>query len=75
SDAYDLPDRTLPGGALALIAVTQVAEHLIAEILNDQDIEVGDELFEKALAYLGISEGDLDDLQNRIATTLEGEAG
>lgn len=74
-EAYDLPDQTLPGGALGLIAVTQVAEHLIAEIHDDQDIEVGDELFEKALAYLGISENDLDDLQHRITTTLEGEAG
>lgn len=24
-DAYDLPDRTLPGGTLSLIAVTQLA--------------------------------------------------
>lgn len=70
-DAYDLPDRTLPGGALGLIAVTQVAEHLIGEVLNGQDIEVGDELFVKALAYLGISDSDLDDLQCRVAEALE----
>ncbi len=61
----------MPGGALGLIAVTQVAEHLIGEVLNGQDIEVGDELFVKALAYLGISDSDLDDLQCRVAEALE----
>lgn len=73
-DAYDLPDRTLPGGALAFIAVTQVAEHLMAEVLNDHDIEVGGTLFEKALDYLGISESDLDDLRQRVTATIEGDA-
>lgn len=74
-DAYDLPDRTLPGGALALIAVTQIAEHLMADILNDQDLEVGAPLFEKALDHLGVSEGDLDDLRQRVSAALEGDAG
>jgi HD-like signal output (HDOD) protein len=32
-DAYDLPDRTLPGGALSLIAVTQIAEHLLGDLV------------------------------------------
>jgi len=66
-DAYELPDRTLPGGALSLIAVTQVSEHLLAELLDDCDLLVGDQLFAKALDYLGISESDLDDLRNRVA--------
>ena len=72
-DAYELPDRTLPGGALAFIAVTQVAEYLMTELLNDTDIEVGHELFEKAQDYLGISESDLDDLRQRVAAAIEGE--
>lgn len=66
-DAYDLPDRTLPGGAVSLIAVTQVAEHLLSEILDDCDLEVGAQLFAKALDYLGVSESDLDDLRSRVA--------
>lgn len=70
-DAYDLPDTTLPGGALSLIAVTQVAEHLMNDILQEQDLEVGDHLFEKALAYLGISAHDLEDLQHRVETAIE----
>ena len=74
-DAYELPDRTLPGGALALIAVTQVSERLLAETLQDDDIEVGGELFDKALAYLGISENDLDELRQRVtAVTESGES-
>lgn len=72
-DAYDLPDRTLPGGALSLIAVTQVAEHLLSEIL-DEDIEVGNELFERALDFLGISGDDLDDLRQRVAAAIESAA-
>lgn len=66
-DAYELPDRTLPGGALAFIAVTQVAEYLTNEALSEQDMEVGGALFDKALAYLGISENELDDLRGKVA--------
>lgn len=67
ADAYDVSDKTLPGGALSLIAVTQVAEHLLAELLDDCDLEVGANLFARALDHLGISESDLDDLRNRVA--------
>jgi HD-like signal output (HDOD) protein len=70
-DAYELPDRTLPGGALALIAVTQVSERLLAETQHEDDFEVGAELFDKALAYLGISDNDLDDLRQRVAVAVE----
>lgn len=70
NEAYDLPDRTLPGGALSLIAVTQVAERLLCEQL-DGDIEVGEYLFERALDFLGISGDDLDDLRSRIEAAIE----
>lgn len=70
ADAYDLPDRTLPGGALSFIAVTQVAEFLTAEVIGDNDLEVGQELFDKALAYLGISENELDELRGKVAETV-----
>lgn len=73
-DAYDLPDRTLPGGALSMIAVTQVAEYLIGEILND-DIEVGAYLFERAVDFLGISSDDLDDLRHKVGVAVESAAG
>lgn len=73
-EAYELPDRTLPGGALSLIAVTQVSEHLIAEILGDSDLDVGPQLFAKALDYLGISDGDLDDLRSRVAEAVSENA-
>jgi HD-like signal output (HDOD) protein len=74
-DAYDLPEQTLPGAALALIAVTQVAEHLMAEVLESEDIEVGGPLFEHALSYLGLSENDLDDLRQYVLAAIEGSAG
>ncbi len=69
-DSYEVSDRTLPGGALSLIATTQVAEHLVAEALGETDLDVGPELFEKALDYLGISENELDDLRQRVALAL-----
>ena len=69
-EVYDLPDRTLPGGALSLIAVTQVAEHLPSEHLGD-DIEVGDYLFKRALDFLGISSDDIDELRSRITAAIE----
>lgn len=74
NEAYDLPDRTLPGGALSLIAVTQVAEHLLGEHFGDE-IEVGDYLFERALDFLGISSDDLDELRSRIAAVIENNGG
>jgi HD-like signal output (HDOD) protein len=65
-DAYELPDQSLPGGALSLIAVTHVAEHLLSEIHDDCDLEVGNQLFVKAVAHLGITDNDLDDLRHRV---------
>ena len=70
-DAYDLPDRTLPGGALSFIAVTQVAEHLVAEVLGYTDLEVGQSLYDHAIDYLGISSSELDELRSKVATTIE----
>ncbi len=71
ADAYDLPDRTLPGGALSLIAVTHVAEHLAAEAFGDSDLEVGQKLYERALDYLGIEEGEMDELRSRVMAAIE----
>lgn len=70
-DAYDLPDRTLPGGALSFIAVTQVAEHLVAEVLGYTDLEVGESLYEHAIDYLGISSAELDELRSKVAVAIE----
>lgn len=72
-DTYDLPDKTLPGSALSLIAVTHVAETLIAEILERPDTEVGSVLFGRALDFLGISPDDLDDLRQRVALAIGGD--
>ncbi len=70
-DAYELPDQTLPGSALSLIAVTQIAEHLATESLGEVDLEVGVELFEKALSFIGISHSELDELRQCVVTVIE----
>jgi len=72
-EAYDLPERTLPGSALSLIAVTHVAEQLLSEIL-DEDIEGDNALFERALGFLGLSADDLDELRHRVAEAIESAA-
>jgi hypothetical protein len=60
NEAYDLPDRTLPGGALSLIAVTQVAERLLCEHYWVKRYRGGRPyLFERALDFLGISGDDV----------------
>ena len=71
ADAYDLPDQTLPGSALSLIAVTHVAEHLVARVSDARDSEVGSELFAKALDFMGVSDAELDDLQLRVEAALD----
>lgn len=70
-EAYDLPDRTLPGGALSFIAVTHVAEHLIAEVLGYSDLEVGSALYARALDYLGIAESEMDELRALVTASIE----
>lgn len=66
-DVYELPDSTLPGNALSLIAVTQVAEFLLSEIRQGEERETTPELFAKAIEYLGISVDDVDDLRQLVA--------
>lgn len=65
-DVYELPDSTLPGGAVSLIAVTHVAEHLACEIDGEPDLEVGLPMYERALAHLGIDADEIEDLRETI---------
>ncbi len=70
SDLYNLPDKTIPGGAVSLIAVTQVAEHLSAESHGEKDLYAGNEHFQRAVAHLGISESELADLQESLIAAM-----
>lgn len=74
ADVYELPHNVLSSIGLTLVAVTHVAEHLLAEYHNEQDLEVGDHLFAKALAHLGIHAGDLEELREDLFAKLN-EAG
>ena len=74
SDVYELPNNVLSSIGLTLVAVTHVAEHLLAEFNGERDLEVGEHLFGKALAHLGIHEGDLDELREDLFAKLN-EAG
>jgi HD-like signal output (HDOD) protein len=65
-DLYDLPDATLPGGAVALIAVTHIAEYLSFEIDHEPDLEVGAANLARALAYFGIDDTELDALRELV---------
>ena len=69
-EAYDLPDQTLPGSALSLIAVTHIAQRLISEMLGERDYEVGESLFAKALSFIGLSNNEIDDLRPQVEMTL-----
>lgn len=69
-DLYELPDKTLPTEALDLIAVTQVAEHLASEMFGENDLEVGEMHFSRALAHLGIINSELEDLQETLENAI-----
>jgi HD-like signal output (HDOD) protein len=71
ADVYDLPDKTLPGMAVSLVAVTHVAEHLFCLKLNEPDLEVGDAMFARALAYLGMTEDDVAELAEILDAAVE----
>ncbi len=66
-DVYHLPEKTLPGAAISLIAVTHVAERLLAGSNENADFEVSDEHFSHALDYLGICFDELDDIRELLA--------
>lgn len=63
-DVYKLPDTTLPGGAVSLIAVTQVAEYLT----GDNGFEVSKEMFENACYHLGIGDDELVELEEALSS-------
>ena len=65
-DVYDLPDEVLPGASVSLIAVTQIAEHLTCEVFGETDLEVGEQLFQRALAHFGIDKDEVADYRELI---------
>jgi HD-like signal output (HDOD) protein len=72
ADVYDLPDKTLPGGALSLIAVTHIAEHLANDIDGEVDLEVGTNLYERALAHFGLDGNEITDLRDALLSARAG---
>ena len=72
ADVYELPESTLPAEAVSLIAVTHIAEHLTCELEDLQDTEVGQVLFDKALAYFGLDTSDVEDLREQLAAAKTG---
>jgi HD-like signal output (HDOD) protein len=64
-EVYDPGKPFLEDQALSLIAVTHVAERLLVEVSREADIEVG-ELYPQAVAYLGLSDDDLHDVQDLL---------
>jgi HD-like signal output (HDOD) protein len=65
-DVYAMEARFLPEPARGLIACTHVAEHVLAELNGEQDMEVGD-LYGKALNYLGLHEEDIQDMREDLS--------
>jgi HD-like signal output (HDOD) protein len=68
-ELYILPEKELPSGALALIAVTVIAEYVVAEFAKDAEPVKG-RPFEDAMAFLGTSEVDLDEYRDIVAAAL-----
>ena len=71
ADVYSLPEGSLSAVGLALVAVTHVAEHLVAELLDEMDVEVGP-LFDRACKHLGIVESDLEEFRDELQTAAAG---
>jgi len=68
-ELYILPEKELPSGALALIAVTVIAEYVVAEFAKDAEPVKG-RPFDDAMAFLGTSEVDLDEYRDIVAAAL-----
>ncbi len=65
-DVYHLPETSLPGSAVSLIAVTQLAERLLAHPNENINFEVSDMHYQQALSHLGISEAELDEIRELL---------
>lgn len=68
-ERYILPEDELPSNALALIAVTQIAEFIIAE-LGGAAHGVNQRTFEDARSFLGTADHDLDEFREIVAAAL-----
>lgn len=68
-EVYILPEKELPAGALALIAVTQIAEHVISDFVEDADI-VSERTLENAKIFLGTTDAEIDDFRETIIAAL-----
>ena len=71
-DVYDIPDQSLPGGAVSLIAVTQVAEYLAGPKVGLVGLGGGQEMFVKACHHLGIGEDELQELEEAVSAAASG---
>ncbi|WP_374245489.1 HDOD domain-containing protein [Zoogloea sp.] len=68
-EAYILPEKALPSDALALIAVSVIAEHVLGDYTGDAHA-VADQPFENAKTFLGVSDAEVDELHETIAAAL-----
>lgn len=70
SDVFTAPDESLTPEALGMMAVTLVAERVLAEFVGNAGAEADGPLVDQAMAYLGTSEQDLDDFRERVAAVI-----
>lgn len=69
ADVYEMGADVLAAESLGLIAVTHIAERLMADLGVARDDE-GVAFFDRAVAYLGLDEDDLQDLREDLAEAL-----
>jgi len=68
-DVYTLEARFLPEPARSLIACTHIAEHVLAELNMEQELEVGEQ-YETALAFLGLHNDDIQDMMEDLSEAI-----
>lgn len=74
-DVYSLDEQTLPSQALSLLAVGQVVEYVMADIMHGEDDEVGDALFAQAMQHLGMPLEDRDAVADVVRKSIKDAAG
>ncbi len=75
ADVYSLDEQTLPSSALSLLAVGQVVEYVMADIMHEEEDEVGDDLFEQAMQHLGMPLEDRDAVADVVRKSIQDAAG
>ncbi|GBG13073.1 transcription-repair-coupling factor [Novimethylophilus kurashikiensis] len=69
-EVYDLPETIISSGATSLVAIAHIAEYIINTSESHVDVEVGDEMYQRALVHFGVDVEDLEQFREDLLAAM-----